>query len=146
MKKFFALIIAAIICAGCGEVKEVQADVMPPPDPIELQLHSMTLEEKIVQMVMVGFYGTELNDDMILWLLEHDEFREIEMCRDYYAPDGTSSGAKTADGGRGNITVTTTVSKSSSRRYVCPCCGMIIRATKQVNVICGDCMTKLIET
>lgn len=93
-----------------------------------------------------GYAHTELNDEMILWLLEHDEFREIEMCRDYYAPDGTSSGAKTADGGRGNITVTTTVSKSSSRRYVCPCCGMIIRATKQVNVICGDCMTKLIET
>ena len=93
-----------------------------------------------------GWNRTELNDDMIMWLLEYDEFREIEMCRDYYAPDGTSSGAKTADGGRGNITVTTTVSKSSSRRYVCPFCGMIIRATKQVNVICGDCMTKLIET
>ena len=28
---------------------------------------------------------------------------------------------------------------SSSRKYVCPCCGAIIRATKEVNVICGDC-------
>ena len=24
-------------------------------------------------------------------------------------------------------------------KYVCPKCGAIIRATKQVNVICGDC-------
>ena len=65
MRKIFALILAAIICAGCGEVKEVQADVMPPPDPIELTLQSMTLEEKIGQMVLIGVYGTELNDDII---------------------------------------------------------------------------------
>ncbi|MEG2262125.1 MAG: hypothetical protein RSB98_04675 [Raoultibacter sp.] len=28
---------------------------------------------------------------------------------------------------------------SSSRKYVCPGCGCIIRATKEVWVICGDC-------
>lgn len=28
---------------------------------------------------------------------------------------------------------------SSSRKYVCPCCGAIIRATKEVRVICADC-------
>lgn len=30
-------------------------------------------------------------------------------------------------------------SGSSSRKYVCPCCGTIIRATKEVHVICGEC-------
>lgn len=30
--------------------------------------------------------------------------------------------------------------KSSVRKYVCPNCGCIIRATKKVNVICGDCL------
>lgn len=29
--------------------------------------------------------------------------------------------------------------KSSSRKYVCPSCGNIVRATKEVNIICGDC-------
>lgn len=29
--------------------------------------------------------------------------------------------------------------KSSTRKYVCPVCGAIIRATKELNVICGDC-------
>lgn len=29
--------------------------------------------------------------------------------------------------------------KQSTRKYVCPCCGTIIRATREVNVICGDC-------
>lgn len=29
--------------------------------------------------------------------------------------------------------------KGSSRKYVCPGCGCIIRATKEVFVVCGDC-------
>lgn len=29
--------------------------------------------------------------------------------------------------------------KSSMRKYVCPTCDIIIRATKDVNVICGEC-------
>ena len=28
---------------------------------------------------------------------------------------------------------------SSTRKYVCPCCGMSVRATKQVNIMCADC-------
>ena len=66
MKKFFMMMFTLmILMTGCGEVKEVQADVLPPPDPIEEQLNSMTLEEKVGQMVMVGVYGTELNEDII---------------------------------------------------------------------------------
>ena len=64
MKKLFLIICAALLMAGCGEVREVQADVMPTPDPIEEQLKSMTLAEKVGQMVMIGVYGTELNDDI----------------------------------------------------------------------------------
>lgn len=33
----------------------------------------------------------------------------------------------------------TTKQKQSTRKYVCPICGTIIRATKNVNVVCGDC-------
>lgn len=29
--------------------------------------------------------------------------------------------------------------KSSTRKYICPCCGNSFRATKNLNVICGDC-------
>lgn len=29
---------------------------------------------------------------------------------------------------------------SSTRKYTCPCCGQSVRATKAVNIICGDCM------
>lgn len=30
-------------------------------------------------------------------------------------------------------------SKSSSRKYVCPECGQIVRATKEVHIFCADC-------
>ena len=39
-------------------------------DTIENQLQSMTLEEKIGQMVMIGIHGTELNDDIRFLLNE----------------------------------------------------------------------------
>jgi len=36
-------------------------------------------------------------------------------------------------------------SGSSSRKYVCPCCGLIIRATKEVRVICAECEVEFQE-
>ena len=36
-------------------------------------------------------------------------------------------------------------SKQSSRKYVCPCCGLIIRATKEVRVQCMDCEMEMKE-
>jgi predicted SprT family Zn-dependent metalloprotease len=37
--------------------------------------------------------------------------------------------------------------KSSSRKYVCPCCGTSVRATKEVFILCGDCQeTMIIES
>jgi hypothetical protein len=38
---------------------------------------------------------------------------------------------------------TTTRSKSSTRKYVCPECGTIVRATKHVNIACLDCNMRM---
>ena len=32
-----------------------------------------------------------------------------------------------------------TPKKSSTRKYICPCCGMSVRATREVNIACMDC-------
>lgn len=40
---------------------------------------------------------------------------------------------------------TTTTTPSSTRKYICPCCGNSFRATKDINVICGDCNVKFIK-
>ena len=34
---------------------------------------------------------------------------------------------------------------SNSRKYVCPCCGAIVRATKEVRITCTDCNVKFQE-
>ena len=34
---------------------------------------------------------------------------------------------------------------SSTRKLICPCCGQSVRATKKVNILCGDCMQKMVE-
>lgn len=36
-------------------------------------------------------------------------------------------------------------SKSNSRKYVCPCCGTSVRATKEVRIMCFDCETIMME-
>lgn len=35
--------------------------------------------------------------------------------------------------------------KSSTRKYICPCCGMSVRATKEVNIKCGDCNIRMVN-
>jgi hypothetical protein len=55
--------------------------------------------------------------------------------------DGTPKITKTGGDGK-EKTVTRT--KQSSRKYICPTCGVIVRATKEVNVICGDCSETMI--
>lgn len=35
--------------------------------------------------------------------------------------------------------------KQSTRKYVCPVCGCIVRATKEVHIICYDCETEFVE-
>ena len=32
---------------------------------------------------------------------------------------------------------------SSTRKYICPKCGNSCRATKVINIICGDCMEQM---
>lgn len=36
------------------------------------------------------------------------------------------------------------VKKSSSRKYICPCCGMSVRATRTVRIACLDCAEEMV--
>jgi len=69
-----------------------------------------------------GWCRTKLTDDTIEWLkAEFPEEGGFTLHRDRKI--------KLTSGGK----------SSSSRKYVCPECGAIIRATKEVNVTCADC-------
>ena len=53
---------------------------------------------------------------------------------------GTGAGADGIEGGDDS-----SKKKSSTRKYICPKCGNSFRATKDINVICGDCMTVFVK-
>lgn len=89
-----------------------------------------------------GWSRTEPGEPLIDFILEHNELREIEMCRINPCAIVPGVGAHTNNG---TDTIQTIKTTSHSRRYECPCCHTVIRATKKVNVICSDCMTAFVE-
>ena len=71
-----------------------------------------------------------LENDLSDILINRNEFSGFQM-------GGTGTHSGTA--------ITPTAKKSSSRKYICPCCGTSIRATKKVNIGCLDCGVPMIE-
>ena len=71
-----------------------------------------------------------LDNDLTDILINRNEFSGFQM-----GGTGTHSGTP----------ITPTAKKSSSRKYICPCCGTSIRATKKVNIGCLDCGVPMIE-
>lgn len=45
---------------------------------------------------------------------------------------------------KNRYTVDKNLKTNNSKKYICPCCGTIIRATRFVNVVCGDCNEKFV--
>ena len=90
-----------------------------------------------------GWSRTEAGGALLELLCNHNELREIEMCR--VNPLYTAVGIGTHSNSGGEIVPKVTASTSHSRKYTCTKCGNSVRATKSVNVICGDCMVKMVE-
>ena len=86
-----------------------------------------------------GWSITTQTDEMVEFCLENT-LAEIRLCRnDGFAISipGTGTHAGTSAG-------TGRQKPSSTRKYICPCCGLSVRATKEVNVGCLDCSEKMI--
>lgn len=87
-------------------------------------------------------WNTRPGDNIVEYALEKG-WSEIKISRSTMPPmlmigaTGTAhSGAGTVSGGK---------RPSSTRKLVCPCCGQSVRATKKVNILCGDCMEQMQE-
>lgn len=96
----------------------------------------------VTRSAKYGYSHTEPSDRLIEWVLDHDELREIELCRitSSIAPVGVGKKTGNSDG-IPNIPT----SNNHHRKYICPYCGNSCRATKQINLICGDCMEHMGE-
>lgn len=87
-----------------------------------------------------GYSQTEPADRLLYFVLEHDELRDIEMCRTN--PSLVSIGIGTHTG---NNKPTETNPGNHHRKYKCPYCGNSVRATKKVNIACLDCNIQMIQ-
>ena len=94
----------------------------------------------IEQHVTYGWTITTLAEETAVWLAAQPCMEDIAASRKALLQIKTKG-----DSDEGGEETTTTIkggrqtSKNRSIKYVCPTCGAIIRATKQVNVVCGDC-------
>ena len=85
-----------------------------------------------------GWSHTSPSDRLLKVILDND-LTDILINRNEYTGfritgTGTHSGAGAA----------LPPKKSSTRKYICPCCGMSVRATRVVNVACMDCDMPLV--
>jgi len=81
-----------------------------------------------------GWCITQPADDLLIWILENN-IPEIELNRNEF-----SNWQTVGKGQTGGESENKPVKKSSSyRKYICPQCFTAVRATKNVNIKCGDC-------
>ena len=57
----------------------------------------------------------------------------------------TFTGVGTGKNGNGTPVKPTAPKKGNAIKWICPCCGAIVRSTKILNIVCGDCNEKFIQ-
>lgn len=87
-----------------------------------------------------GWTITEPSEALIDYIISQG-WTEISMNRGGGWTPPASTGGKAGNGG--TDAGAAAPKRSSTRKYVCPCCKNSVRATKAVNLICGDCMEKM---
>lgn len=86
-----------------------------------------------------GWSHTSPSDALLDFILEN-ELTDILINRNEFA------GFRVTGTGTHNGTGTTPppARTSSTRKYICPCCGNSVRATKAVNIACLDCDAQMV--
>ena len=86
-------------------------------------------------------WNTRPSDQLVEYALEKG-WSEIKIGRSTVPPmirtgagGAAQPGADTPGGRR----------PSSTRKLICPKCGQSVRATKKVNILCGDCLERMVE-
>lgn len=86
-----------------------------------------------------GWSHTSPGDALLDFILESG-LTDILISRNEY------SGFRiTGTGAHSGTTAGTAPRTSSTRKYICPCCGMSVRATRTVRIACMDCEAPMVE-
>ena len=85
-----------------------------------------------------GWTITSPSDRLLQFCLDNDLSDILINRNEFYGYRVTGTGTHSG-------TVTTLPPKTSStRKYLCPCCGNSVRATKAVNIACLDCAEQMV--
>lgn len=86
----------------------------------------------------IGWSVTEPTEALCDYIIEQG-WTDIHMNRIEWAsaPRGTGSGSATG--------TTPPPKPSHTRKYICPCCGNSVRATKEVHILCMDCNAPMVQ-
>ena len=88
----------------------------------------------------IGYSVTEPSPEFIEVLREHGIEKPLDINRDgavFTGFGGSNGGGNNGTDGNGTVPKKP---KCSTRKYMCPVCGNSFRATKDINVMCLDCM------
>lgn len=96
----------------------------------------------ITQAPYIGWSVTEPSPEFIQVLKAYGIEKPIDINRDgFYGGFGTDGlNGTNGTNGLGGDDNLPKKPKSSTRKYICPSCGNSVRATKDLNILCGDCM------
>ena len=83
--------------------------------------------------------SSQISDELIEWILKNN-IQEIKLNRNEFPFFPIKGGSSSNSSGNPSKPI----SKSNSRKYVCPNCGLIVRATRIVRVACMDCSQQLV--
>lgn len=90
----------------------------------------------------IGYSVTEPSSEFAKVIQNHGIQKPLEINRDgvmmFTGTNGGSDGDNGKNGTDGNGGETAK-KKTSTRKYICPCCGNSFRATKDIRVLCMDC-------
>lgn len=101
----------------------------------ELNLGAETLDRPLEHVV-----ATMVHEMVHLYNIAHD----VQDCSQGGSWKSTlGGGSKVGEGGV--VGGGKEPRKSSIRKLVSPCCGQSVRATRAINILCGDCMEKMTE-
>lgn len=99
-------------------------------------------EKHMIQIDKSDKYGwtiTSPTDELLEYILNKG-WEDFQMSRGFHFGIGGSGGGKISGGSGGVQGGEIKPKGSNSRKYVCPGCGAIVRATRDLEIICKPCM------
>jgi len=92
----------------------------------------------------IGWSITQPSEEFIKFIHQCGIEKPMDINRDGALIDmatliGLMGGTSGVEGMTGKGQLPIAKKKTSTRKYVCPCCGNTFRATKDINVLCMDC-------